>query len=173
MSCKKLVIGAIASLSIAASTQVQANVVSWGVNAAFGNGTTISGTVSFDDATVQGFYDGIADPSDTHVYGDFTLTSTALGWLNTVFSAVQFQPYFYVDQGDGPHVDQYLADSNVYVLLDNFNSASILDGNFISVANGSWSFDRNGGTVPVPATLPLLGLGLAMLACTRRQKSKR
>ena len=157
-------------LVFALGAPVQAAQMTWGVNASIG-ATTVTGSVVFDDALVQGFYDGMADPNDTHLNGDFVLSSSALGWSNVVFSGILFQPYFYSDQGDGPHIDGSFSDNGWTLLLTDLNNAYVVDSASGSFQQGSWSFDR-GLHVPEPTSLALVLTGLAA-AGVRRGKGGR
>jgi hypothetical protein len=83
-----------------------------------------------------------------------------------------FQPYFYADQFDGPHND----DEFIHIQNGNPFSLFLTDGGqaFLTLpdqdfASGTWSLNRTASPVPIPATLPLMGLGLAMLAFARRK----
>ena len=143
----------------------QAAPVTWGVNVDLPGVATITGTVSFDDAKVAGFFDGMNNPADTHVDGAFRLTSAALGLSDELFSPFQFQPYYYADMGDGPHVDATFDFGPYSLYLDNASEARLYATS--TYASGTWSFDRNYSAVPAPATLALTGLGLALLGAVR------
>lgn len=153
-------------LLLAIGSQAQASIVSWGVNANIG-GNAITGTVTFDDASVAGFYDGYPDPSDTHVVGNFVLTSAAFGLNNTLFSNMTFQPFYYSTYGDGPHIDSTFAwgSNSLYM---NEGGATIFTGDY--TGTGTWSFDR--AAVPVPAPIALVGLGLLAMGAVRRKQAK-
>ncbi len=153
-------------LALFATGQAQANLVTWGVNAVFASGT-ITGTVRFDDATVQGFFDGMNDPADTHVFADFHLVSPGLG-LDGTFLSVTFQPYFYADQGDGPHADFTFFWGDWAMGLADANFAGLFNVATGASENGTWSLNRN-QVVPAPAPILLIGLGLAALAGLRRR----
>lgn len=156
--------------AFAMAAQAQAAPVTWGVNATVGS-TSVAGSVTFDDASVQGFFDGIADPADTHVTGDFVLSSTGvLGWTNSLFTGVLFQPYFYSDWGDGPHVDVIFNSNNDWVLsLNNSNLAVLFDTATGAEEQGTWSFSRS-QAVPEPASLALVAFGLLAIGARRRPK---
>ncbi|MBK7848788.1 MAG: PEP-CTERM sorting domain-containing protein [Zoogloea sp.] len=150
-------------LAFALGAPVQAAQMTWGINASIG-ATTVTGSVVFDDTPVQGFYDGISDPNDTHVNGDFVLSSSALGWSNVVFNGILFQPYFYSDQGDGPHVDF------VFRITAGFFRSVMPTNRFWltwpAPFNKAWSLDR-GAHVPEPTSLALLLTGLAAVSVRR------
>lgn len=156
-------------LAFALGTPVQAAQMTWGINVSFG-ATTITGSVAFDDTPVQGFYDGISDPNDTHVNGDFVLTSSALGWSNVVFNGVLFQPYFYSDQGDGPHVDFVFSENGWFFSLDDSNQSFLIDAAG-AVQQGIWSLDR-GSHIPEPTSLALLLTGLAAAGVRRGARGR-
>ena len=166
------------SLLLALSGPVLSAPMTWGVNATFLDAgaavfATVTGTVTFDDAPVAGFFDGIVDPNDTHVTGAFRLTSATLGLSDTLFTPIAFQPYYYADKGDGPHVDFNFPFGVYSMSLGDFDAAALNDSASTSSWAGTWSFDRNVAAVPVPATLALAAVGLALLgaARTRRRRS--
>ncbi len=155
-----------AAFAVALGSSAQAATVTWGVNAQF-DSYFVSGTVTFDDTTVQGFYDGIIDPNDTHVAGDFVLSSGGLGWVNVLFSGVTFQPYYYSDQNDGPHADYTFSAGGWNVELNDFNAARLTDVSGNVLQNGEWGLDR-GQRVPEPASLALLAVGLLAVGARRK-----
>jgi hypothetical protein len=172
MKFKQLAIAAAIAASSVAPGIAQAAPVTWGVSASV-NGASIVGTVAFDDATVQGCYDGINDPNDTHVAATWVLSSAALGWVNEVFDQtawVAFQPYYYSSYNDGPHNDIDFQANGYSLSLGDMPYSYAYNINTGDYSQGTWSLDRN--AVPIPATLPLMGLGLAMLAFARRKTTE-
>lgn len=157
-------------LAFALNATANAAQVTWGVNASIG-ANTVTGSVVFDDTPVQGFYDGIADPSDTHVTGDFVLSSPGLGWSNVAFNGIIFQPYFYGNWGDGPHVDDLFSEGAWTLFLGDFNWGS-LSGPNGSWEVGTWSLDR-GSHIPEPTSLALLLTGLAAAGVRRGTRGRK
>jgi hypothetical protein len=149
---------ATALLSLAAATQAQASFVTWGISAVTGT-VTVNGTVTLDDTPVAGFYDGIADPNDTHVNATVVLSSFEMGWTNLTFNLTNFdfQPYFYSNAADGPHFDFTFASNGWSLSLSDDRVSVVDDGT--SGQTGTWALDR-GMTVPEPTSLALLAAGL-------------
>lgn len=157
-----------AAVVFAIGAPAQAAMVTWGVDATFGS-TSITGTLTFDDTPVQGFFDGIVDLNDTHVLAEFVLSSTALGWTDVQFSNVTLQPYFYSNLGDGPHVDFTFSSNGWNVEFANNNEAG-LNGPTGSFVLGQWALDR-GQQIPEPTSLALVAI--ALLAAGARRSDRR
>lgn len=162
---------AAASLALLASAQAYAAPVTWGISATYVNGATVSGTVTLDDSSIQGLYDGSDDPFDTHVSGRMVLTSSAFGMINTVFDPIAFQPFSNTTYGDGPHFDSDMNFGSYWFSFSEYG-AQVYDVSRNEFISGSWAFDRNPGSndVPEPASLALMGLGIAGLAASRRRR---
>ena len=145
---------------LAISQQAQAGLVTWGLNVNLAGGATVTGTVSFNNVSLVCTEIGCSDPADTDTLGNFVLTSSAFGWANQEFN-INFLPFFNPVSNDGPHVnDAFEWDSHHLQLIN--DGVAILDWDENNPP-GTWSF------VPAPASILLMGIGLAALRATRRK----
>jgi hypothetical protein len=165
-SMKKSFAAALVIASVAAASQAQAALVTWGISALAGT-VTVNGTVTLDDTLVAGFYDGIVDPSDTHVNATVVLSSAQMGWSNVTFNLNfgEFQPYFYSNFGDGPHFDTTFTSNGWALDMLDSGYAQVDDGGNLQV--GTWSLDRS-MAVPEPTPLALLAAGLVVGLARRK-----